>query len=383
MSHNESVEFYTDGSYKKETNRASYAVVRADNFDIFENGRINGVQNNYRAELFGIVRALQNTKNGQKVTIYTDSQSSIDAITKFKKTKKMEERINFPEKDLLLTITTEMSRKVSSIVWVKGHSNNAGNNEADKRANEAISHNKFPKIYTARNDKWRLSHNESTPTGAIRIFVLDIIYEIDTSECKYKYNILLETYANTDRSVPNFGIQQFIFRARSNQLATNSKIHKWSNGMEQEPCPRCKTEYEDQLHVIVGCKDNSRRQETTANEVYSILTKKGKYHLDIVGFTNMPGLPYAMSAFGITLHDNTNESRQLEMYRESLGLITEERYKSLTNATNNAHKRVKRVMQVLLNHSYNLWTNRCMINAIAKSGTREPGCRDASSNKPD
>jgi hypothetical protein len=87
------VEYYTDGSFDLILRRAAFTVVQANNFNVHYSGRIPGQQNNYRAELFGILCALNNTHSAQTVTIYMDSLSSIDTIDTFNKTTHNEQRI--------------------------------------------------------------------------------------------------------------------------------------------------------------------------------------------------------------------------------------------------------------------------------------------------
>jgi ribonuclease HI len=135
------VEFYMDGSYNPITNHAAYAAVRGDNFNKTAQGHIPGVQNSYRAELFGILLALYNINNKQDVIINTDSQFSINVITSFMKTKISEQLLNYLNKDLLFTIYNKLLHVGEyKFVWVPSHVGIEGNEKANQKAKHAFNY---------------------------------------------------------------------------------------------------------------------------------------------------------------------------------------------------------------------------------------------------
>lgn len=101
-------------------------------------------QTNQRAELTAISRALDIAPRHRDVTIYTDSMYSINSVTEWYRNWERNGYINssrkpVENKDLVMDIREKIEereslKKKTIFVWVKGHSNNAGNIEADKLA---------------------------------------------------------------------------------------------------------------------------------------------------------------------------------------------------------------------------------------------------------
>ncbi|KAK5045017.1 hypothetical protein LTR84_010165 [Exophiala bonariae] len=101
-------------------------------------------QTNQRAELTAISRALDIAPRHRDVTIYTDSMYSINSVTEWYRNWERNGYVNssrkpVENKDLVMDIREKIEERESLnkktiFVWVKGHSNNAGNIEADKLA---------------------------------------------------------------------------------------------------------------------------------------------------------------------------------------------------------------------------------------------------------
>jgi len=142
---------YTDGSALgngKKNARAGVGVWFSDNDPRNISEPLTGVvQTNNRAELTGIKRALEmlNTSKSEDITIASDSQYSINCVTKWImkwktsgwKTSKGKEVKN---KDLIVSIDRLMgSFKHLQFMYVKAHTNKTdihsiGNSQADKLA---------------------------------------------------------------------------------------------------------------------------------------------------------------------------------------------------------------------------------------------------------
>ena len=109
------------------------AVVNGNNFDLKEYGRIPGVANNYRAELFGFLHALQLSRDDQNVTIMTDCLFGILSVTSFEKLTSVEDQLKVCDSQLISAIVREQKQVAScQLIYVKAHSNILGNEEADK-----------------------------------------------------------------------------------------------------------------------------------------------------------------------------------------------------------------------------------------------------------
>ncbi len=103
-------------------------------------------QTNQRAELTAILRALEIVPRNRDVSIITDSRYAIDCVTSWyvnwrKNGWKTSANKVVENKDLVENILAKIeernSLKVQTLFeWIKGHSNQPGNVEADKLAVE-------------------------------------------------------------------------------------------------------------------------------------------------------------------------------------------------------------------------------------------------------
>lgn len=101
-------------------------------------------QTNQRAELTAISRALDIAPRHRDVTIYTDSMYAINSVTEWYRNWEKNGYLNssrkpVENKDIVIDIREKIEeretlQRKTLFVWVKGHSNNPGNIEADKLA---------------------------------------------------------------------------------------------------------------------------------------------------------------------------------------------------------------------------------------------------------
>jgi ribonuclease HI len=115
-------------------------------------------QTNQRAELTAILRALDIAPRHRDITIYTDSRYAIDCVTDWYKNWKRngwvtKNRKPVENKDLVQEVRAKMEEREglgrgTYFVWVKGHSGNKGNVEADRLAVEGA---KSGRGYSARD----------------------------------------------------------------------------------------------------------------------------------------------------------------------------------------------------------------------------------------
>lgn len=101
-------------------------------------------QTNQRAELTAIIRALDIAPRDRDVVIVTDSQYSINCVTKWadswrRNGWKTTTGKAVENKDLVEGVTSRMDERAALgsrtvFEWIKGHANHAGNVEADKLA---------------------------------------------------------------------------------------------------------------------------------------------------------------------------------------------------------------------------------------------------------
>ena len=166
------VNIYTDGSKSDDGVGAAF-VVKGPGRDVIRKFRLNAVCSVFQAEMLALNRALAwLVRNpAQNVTIYSDSQSSLKALSSTSNT-------NFFVNECRKTLDELPSTTVVQFVWVKAHVGIIGNELADEAAkaasnmHSASSYNAFPlslakRIIRAYNfDEWADEYaNSSTGSG--------------------------------------------------------------------------------------------------------------------------------------------------------------------------------------------------------------------------
>ncbi len=115
--HWDNVTIYTDGGYNKNSDVAAFGVtIENPHYNderkyssLTECSRIPGKQDNYRAELYAILRALKQCHSHQSVVIKSDSKSGIDAIKAYLKGS-LETKLKYGNRGLLDCICKEYKR---------------------------------------------------------------------------------------------------------------------------------------------------------------------------------------------------------------------------------------------------------------------------------
>jgi ribonuclease HI len=177
------MKIFTDGSKitnEEEKEIAAYAVY---NFTTKkeELERINRKQNNFRAELIAIMRAIQLTKKNQKITIITDSMSSIQyiesRIIENQEPGRSLDKNKIINGDILKTIKDEIYDRGEELIkfqWIEAYTNiQTGdyfyNNIADTLAKKAIylDDNQYLIIKRKTDNRVKILHNKIELEGDI------------------------------------------------------------------------------------------------------------------------------------------------------------------------------------------------------------------------
>jgi ribonuclease HI len=141
------VTIYTDGSYIPMTQVGGWAaIIETGDTTTTISGRVPGPTTNNRMELTAILEALKTLQYSSTVTIYSDSQYSINALstwvhgwqknnwmtraTKYSKSEKVK------NVELLKEILHYMKLHKVKFIWVKGHNGHKENELVDKLCRE-------------------------------------------------------------------------------------------------------------------------------------------------------------------------------------------------------------------------------------------------------
>jgi ribonuclease HI len=132
--------YYTDGSCEPNPGAGGYAVIK-DNKPHILGGEPSGAPTtNIRMEGYAIIAALKDA-DGAECAIYTDSEFWINVITKWsiaweaKGWKKSGGAIK--NLDIVQEVCPLYRASRATLIWVRGHNNDEGNELADHWANEA------------------------------------------------------------------------------------------------------------------------------------------------------------------------------------------------------------------------------------------------------
>ncbi|MDB5185760.1 MAG: ribonuclease [Candidatus Saccharibacteria bacterium] len=129
--------YYTDGSCEPNPGTGGFAVIKDMKPHIL-GGEFNST--NIRMEGMAIIAALEDAK-GAPCEIYTDSEFWINVITKWslawEKNNWIKKGGEIKNLDIVKVVCPLYRKSSATLVWVRGHNNDPGNELADHWANKA------------------------------------------------------------------------------------------------------------------------------------------------------------------------------------------------------------------------------------------------------
>lgn len=133
------VEISCDGACKGNPGPGGWgALLICEGYEKRICGSVASTTNN-RMEILAAIKSLKALNSPCEVTIFTDSQYLVKGMTQWIQGWKNKNWHNVKNVELWQELETEAKRHSITWTWVKGHSGNYGNEEADKLANYAIS----------------------------------------------------------------------------------------------------------------------------------------------------------------------------------------------------------------------------------------------------
>ena len=140
------IKIFTDGACSGNPGKGGWGAFIQDN----NNERnISGNElktTNNRMELTAVIKALEIFDKSQKIEIFTDSKYVMHGLTEWIKNWKINnwktsQKKEVKNKDLWILLDKAAQKHEITWNWVKGHSGNYGNEQADKLATQAILDN--------------------------------------------------------------------------------------------------------------------------------------------------------------------------------------------------------------------------------------------------
>jgi ribonuclease HI len=132
--------YYTDGSASPNPGPGGFAVIMDGKPAVLGTEPGGGETTNIRMEGFAIIAALKHA-NGAECEIYTDSEFWINVITKWslgwEKNGWKKKGGEIKNLDIVTVVCSLYRKSHATLVWVRGHNNDEGNELADHWANEA------------------------------------------------------------------------------------------------------------------------------------------------------------------------------------------------------------------------------------------------------
>jgi ribonuclease HI len=134
------ITYYTDGSCEPNPGNGGYSVIKEMQVCVLGGEPAGGETTNIRMEGFAIIAALKDA-NGEECTIYSDSEFWINVITKWslnwEKNDWKKKGGEIKNIDIVKEVCPLFKQSKATLVWVRGHNNDPGNELADHWANEA------------------------------------------------------------------------------------------------------------------------------------------------------------------------------------------------------------------------------------------------------
>lgn len=129
--------YYTDGSCEPNPGTGGFAVIKNMKPQVL-GGELDST--NIRMEGFAIVAALKDA-NGEECLIHTDSEFWVNVITKWslawEKNGWKKKGGEIKNLDIVKEVCPLFRKSKATLIWVRGHNNDEGNELADHWANEA------------------------------------------------------------------------------------------------------------------------------------------------------------------------------------------------------------------------------------------------------
>ena len=270
------ITYYTDGSSDKNgsaNSRTGAGIWHKRGSELNQAIRIKGeVQTNQRAELIAIIMALKRKRN-HTIKINSDSKSCLDGILKHLKNWEDKAWLDITNAEEWQHLAYLLRRRTAptKFKWIKGHSGEEGNEEADRLASEGANKEDYTEISFGVPPRFKITgarlqtltqaqayrliikQKGKTPGGQSETTAINIETAQDEVERTTGLRPTVTTIWTTlkDKSL-NPKICDFIWKMIHNRIKCGNFFRYIENLQERQYCP-C-GEIETPEHILLYCE---------------------------------------------------------------------------------------------------------------------------------
>jgi ribonuclease HI len=312
---------YTDGSCRnngEETAQAGSGIWYGENDPRNKALRVPGqMQSNQAGELYAILHVVKTTPQEEALLIKTDSKYVINGLTRHLQQWENNGWIGVANKELFQTIAAWMRARgnTTDLQWVKGHSGEKGNEEADKLAAEGatLPHEEHLDLSTPENFTITGAQLSNMTQSSLYKGILEYKQTSETRGTKIQLDLTRWAIKDLSGKLPSDAI---IWKSLRSKTITKSireflwkcmhNAHKvgkfWNNIPKYEQratCPTCNEE-ESMEHILTECSIPG--QQMIWNLTKTLWTKK---------YSTWPQLRYGM-ILGCSMGKFTNQAGHIK-----------------------------------------------------------------------
>lgn len=299
---NNTIIVFTDGSAINRTTcpQAGAGVFFKEGSDANKSFQVSGKQDNYNAELQAIEYAVAVTPFQYHVLVYSDSESSINAISSAQSWNETQWKAAANRSVLRRILRVIQWRNdhqfTTTIKYVPAHTGIIGNEAADQLAKIGCHLSTInTKPVQTQSPPVSISHKSEEIDANINRSIKDISYELTLNKAKnlpkrgrwyrLQINDRLSNKIFENHTLRSTKLKNFLTKARQELLAGRNQVYKYYNNTtptskkdirnkaiySNTTCLLCHQADETTIHIICECPNNKYYQEDATTQITQMI----------------------------------------------------------------------------------------------------------------